>query len=73
MTDLVIVSEWDVDSFHKRVLELEAQGYMARRDSYRIMAEMNPETGQVLHLYTIELRREDSKSPGSGEKAHPVG
>ena len=45
MEDIVVVREWDADQFHARVLELEKQGYVARRESYRITAEMNPETG----------------------------
>ena len=71
MSDVVIVSEWDVDSFHKRVLEYESQGYVARRESYRILAEMNPETGTVTHLHTMELRKEEADpGPGaSGENA----
>ncbi len=62
MADVMIISEWDADVFHKRVLEFESQGYVARRDSYRIVAEMDPETGKVMHLHTIELRREGNKS-----------
>jgi hypothetical protein len=62
MADVVIISEWDADVFHKRVLELESQGYVARHDSYRIVAETDPETGKVMHLHIIELRREGNKS-----------
>ncbi len=52
---VIIVREWDADSFHRRVLELEAQGYVARRDTYKIIPEMHPETGTIIHLHTIEL------------------
>jgi hypothetical protein len=62
MTETIVVSEWDADLFHKKVLELENQGYEARRESYRITAEMNPETGIVSHVHTIELSRPDQKS-----------
>jgi hypothetical protein len=55
--DVVLVREWDADSFHRRVLDLEAEGYEARRDSYRISPEMDPETGNIVHLHTIEMCR----------------
>ena len=57
MTDVLIVSDWDSESFHRRVLEMEAKGYVSRKESYRISPEMNPETGLVTHLYTIEMYR----------------
>ena len=55
MTDVLIVRDWDSESFHQRVLDLEAKDYIARRETYRVTAEMNPETGLVTHLYTIEM------------------
>ena len=57
MQDLIVVREWDADSFHKRVLELESQGFTARRDTYRISPEMDPESGTIIHLHTIEMSR----------------
>ena len=54
-TDVEIVRDWDADVFHRRVLDLEAQGYTARRETYRVIAEMDPETGVVTHLHTIEM------------------
>ena len=51
----LLIREWSADEFHRRVLQLENAGYVARRDSYRITAEINPETGEVIHLYTIEM------------------
>ncbi len=59
MGKVILLREWDADLFHRRVLEFEAQGYVARRESYRITPEMNPETGEIRHLYTIELQRPD--------------
>ncbi len=59
MTETTVVTEWDADQFHKRVLELEAQGYISRIDSYRIVAEMNPENGIISHVRSIELYRPD--------------
>jgi hypothetical protein len=59
-----MVREWDADEFHRRVLELEDQGWVALRETYRITAEMHPETGTVTHLHSIELRREPPSPPG---------
>lgn len=73
MSNVITVSEWDVETFHKRVLEYESQGYVARRESYRILAEMNPETGKVVHLHTIELRKEEGEANASGENTHRLG
>jgi len=56
--NLIVVREWDADTFHAKVLELEKQGYAARRDTYRVTAEMNPETGWVTHVHSIELSKE---------------
>ena len=52
-----MVREWDADQFHARVMELEKQGYVARRETYRIAAEMNPETGWISHVHSIELAK----------------
>jgi len=57
MSDVMVLREWDADSFHRRVLELEAKGYVARRETYRITPEVNPETGEIVHLHAIELLR----------------
>ena len=57
MKDVVIVREWNADAFHRRVLELEAEGYVSRLDTYDVKPEMNPDTGEVIHLHTIELRK----------------
>ncbi len=54
--EVITVREWDSDAFHKQVLELEAKGYVARRETYSIVPEMNPETGKIIHLYMIEMR-----------------
>ncbi|MCI0663753.1 MAG: hypothetical protein L0220_22050 [Acidobacteria bacterium] len=53
--DVILVSEWDSESFHRRVLELEAVGYLARKESYNVTPEMNPETGIIIHLHTMEM------------------
>ncbi len=55
-----MVRDWDADKFHARVRELEAQGYVARRDTYEIKAEMNPETGAITHLHSIELYKPEN-------------
>ena len=51
----IVVNEWDADTFHRRVLDLELQGYVVRRETYRVTPEMNPETGQIIHLHTVEM------------------
>jgi hypothetical protein len=51
----LLIREWSAEEFHRKVLQLESAGYVARRDSYRITAEINPETGEIIHLYTIEM------------------
>ena len=56
MSTVVMIREWDCDTFHLRVLEFETQGYVAQRDSYTITPEMNPETGEIIHLYSIEMQ-----------------
>jgi hypothetical protein len=51
----IVVSEWDADAFHRCVSDLELQGYVARRETYRVTPEMNPETGRIVHLHTVEM------------------
>ena len=57
MAEVLQVREWDADSFHKKVLQLEAQGFVSRLESYRIVPDMNPDTGLIVHLYTMEMYR----------------
>ena len=61
LSKIIVVREWDPDQFHAKVLELEKQGYVANRDTYRITAEMNPETGIITHLHSIELTKGEGK------------
>ena len=66
----IIVSEWDADAFHRRVSDLELQGYVVRRETYRVTPEMNPENGRIVHLHTVELYRagsDEAESRGSSE------
>ena len=42
-------------NLHRKVLELEAKGYESIRDTYKIEAEIHPETGIVSHRHAIEL------------------
>ncbi|HKV39389.1 MAG TPA: hypothetical protein VJX67_09260 [Blastocatellia bacterium] len=58
MAEVVLVREWDSDTFHEKVAELEAKGWVFRDESYRILAEIDPESGAFLHLHTIEMRRD---------------
>lgn len=55
MKDAVIIREWNADDFHRRILEYEKQGYVARLCTYSVTRETNPETGEVIHLYVIEM------------------
>jgi hypothetical protein len=55
MSDAILLREWTADTFHRHVLELEKKGYSTRRETYTITPEMNPETGEITHLYSIEL------------------
>lgn len=65
MGNVVIVRAWDPDSFHRRVIELETKGYVARLETYRVTPEMNPETGEVIHLHSMEMcePNDDAKKP----------
>jgi hypothetical protein len=65
----VIVYEWDSDAFHRRVLELQSAGYTSRQESYHILADVNPETGEIVHLHTIEMLRDE---PRENEAIQPV-
>ena len=55
MSEVVQVREWDADSFHRRVLQLESEGFVSRLESYRVIPDMNPETGVIVHLHTMEM------------------
>jgi hypothetical protein len=65
MSAAVLVREWGEDAFHHRVLEFEIQGYIARRETYRITPEMNPETGEIIHLHTIEIFSSETTTQSS--------
>lgn len=59
MEQVTVVREWDAEVFHARVLELEKQGWVSRRETYRVSAEMNPETGWVTHVHSMELTKSE--------------
>ncbi len=59
--ETILISEWGSDEFHAKVAEYEAKGYEALRDTYRIRAEMHPETGLVTHLHSIQMRKPASR------------
>ncbi len=42
MSEVKLVREWDTDTFQRKVAELEAQGYEARSDTYRITPQVDP-------------------------------
>lgn len=58
MSQVTMVREWNADDFHAKVLELEKKGWQSRRETYKVTAEMNPETGIVSHVHSIELTKE---------------
>ena len=60
MSDPIVVREWNAQEFHRRIVEYEKQGYIARLETYRVTAESNPATGEVIHLYFIEMLAPDS-------------
>ncbi len=60
MSKVILVRDWDSEAFHRRVLDLEAEGYVARRETYSITPEMNPASGEIIHLYAIEMCKPDS-------------
>jgi hypothetical protein len=55
MSEAIIVREWAPNQFHQHVLDLEKQGYLTRLETYSITPEVHPETGEIIHLYSIEL------------------
>ena len=68
MDEAILITDWDSDSFHRQVLDQEAKGYAARKDSYRITAVMDPETGGIVHHYAVEM---DIVNDGSSEPVNP--
>jgi len=57
--DVIVVMEWDAESFHARVAEFERQGFTQRRETYTILAEADPDTGVVRHRHAMEMVRDD--------------
>jgi hypothetical protein len=68
MGEALLVREWGADAFHKRVLELEGRGYIARRETYCITPEMHPETGEIIHLHTIEMLANSAEPTPTSKK-----
>lgn len=67
MSDPILVREWNAEAFHREVLDLETKGYVARLETYRIVPEMNPATGEVIHLHTIEMVHSPEKEMAHGD------
>ncbi len=55
MSEVMQVREWGVDAFHKKVLQLESEGFVSRLESYRIVPDMNPDTGIIIPVHTMEM------------------
>jgi hypothetical protein len=68
----IVVSEWDADAFHRRVSDLELQGYVVRRETYRVTPETNPETGRIVHLHTVELYGAGFDEPESRSSSESI-
>jgi hypothetical protein len=62
MSKMILVREWDSDVFHKRVIELEKSGFIAKRETYQIIPEMDPDNGKITHLCTIEMYKPEELS-----------
>ena len=63
VNNAIVVRDWDPDAFHRRVLQMESEGYVTRRETYTITPEMHPETGRIIHLYSIELVKPEPDLP----------
>jgi hypothetical protein len=73
MSEALLIREWDSEAFHRRVLDLETKGYIARRETYCITPETNPETGLIVHLHTIEMIATGPETqPSDGEEADTI-
>ena len=71
-SNAIVISEWDADTFHRRLSDLELQGYAARRETYRVTPETNPETGRIVHLHTVELYGAGSDKAESRSSSEPA-
>ena len=60
MAKMILVREWDSDRFHERVMKLEEEGFTSKLETYQIEPESDPDTGKIIHLYTIEMQKLDN-------------
>ena len=58
MSMFILVREWDSDKFHERVMKLEEEGFVSKLETYQIEPETDPDTGKIIHLYTIEMQKQ---------------
>jgi hypothetical protein len=72
VSNAIVVSEWDADAFHRRVMDMELQGYVVRRETYRVTPDTNPETGRIVHLHTVELYWDGSDVAESRKSSEPA-
>ncbi|MBI3670688.1 MAG: hypothetical protein HY237_13020 [Acidobacteria bacterium] len=63
------------EAFQRPVNELEAQGYVARGDSYGVFWETDAETGKTLHLHSMERHKADGNEAwdSTSKKAQRLG
>lgn len=55
----VVVRDWDIERFYGRVRRMEAQGFTPRPESYAVMADIDPETGDLACLFVMQMRLPD--------------
>jgi len=60
MAKMILIREWDSDKFHDSVMKLEAEGFVTKLETYQIEPESDPDTGKIIHLYTIEMHKQDN-------------
>lgn len=57
--DKIYVRDWDCIRFYGRVRAKEAEGYIPRMESYTVMPDINPHSGELANVYVIEMDREE--------------
>ncbi len=62
LEDNIEIVEWSSDAFHRKVLEMEGKGYETLLLTRKIEAEMHPETGEISHRHSIQMRRNPKKT-----------
>ncbi len=53
--DRIVVRDWDCIRFYGRVRQKEAEGYTPRLESYTVMPDIDPRTGELASVFVIEM------------------